>query len=601
MSEESRPRGSGEFMESAVLDTIVPHASDIKFEDVFTSASSEETGDWDASVLSTIPQRSLLFYDELADVYVVLRTPYLDEATLKSYLSRLSISLEAHVAHLHPPESRSSQHAQQPDHTELIFSAAVSEGDDPLIVVHESGSNGDRHIFVAWKLQVYLSRPRQRIQSPAIYFSASANLRPAEKVDTDVVEEEYLPSQVPAGLNLLESLQDDPVLAGVNPRLSALRVSRVAPATRVAKELLRPLKNKSQRRFRVAPALTSRVRYSRLNTSVSQAVIIASLDFEVTPFAGYDTELKTIEIELPGGYAEALEGPQGTGLPVICQPRDDITFLYKLTPDSSTPGSQSSANLRDLNVSVGASILVSEDCRPRITMRWKAPVDFSMPVNPSFGAPTQLMQRNHRPSSLPVDGAMSGTGAPDKASSQAPGNRASTQSIQSIDSDVSRQRASSTSGLGITLTFSGPETVHVGDPFRWSVFIVNRSNRHRKLGLVPVPRRRKTDFRRHLPRPSSSSGRRKDDSIADAVVDENIVYAMQRNAIMEPAELVSLSTDVRVGPLAPGACHTVELKFLALATGALHVETVRVVDLATQDTTEVYARDLPGVFAVTKE
>jgi hypothetical protein len=50
--------------------------------------------------------------------------------------------------------------------------------------------------------------------------------------------------------------------------------------------------------------------------------------------------------------------------------------------------------------------------------------------------------------------------------------------------------------------------------------------------------------------------------------------------------------------LAPGACYTADLQFLALSSGVLSVESVRLVDLATQEAADV--RDLPAIVAVGK-
>lgn len=51
--------------------------------------------------------------------------------------------------------------------------------------------------------------------------------------------------------------------------------------------------------------------------------------------------------------------------------------------------------------------------------------------------------------------------------------------------------------------------------------------------------------------------------------------------------------------LAPGACYTADLKFLPLTSGVLHVDAVRVVDLATNAVADV--RDLPSIVAVENE
>lgn len=52
-------------------------------------------------------------------------------------------------------------------------------------------------------------------------------------------------------------------------------------------------------------------------------------------------------------------------------------------------------------------------------------------------------------------------------------------------------------------------------------------------------------------------------------------------------------------PLAPAACFTTELKFVALASGVLYLDALRVVDLNTQDTTDI--RELPDIVAVEQE
>ena len=96
-----------------------------------------------------------------------------------------------------------------------------------------------------------------------------------------------------------------------------------------------------------------------------------------------------------------------------------------------------------------------------------------------------------------------------------------------------------------------------------------------------------------MTRPPSTGYGKKDPKVADAVMDENIIYAMQKNSAVESTEVICLSTDTRVGPLAPGACYEVQLKFLALRTGVVGVEAVRVVDLGSSEHVDI--KDLPSV------
>ncbi|OAA61243.1 hypothetical protein SPI_05267 [Niveomyces insectorum RCEF 264] len=70
---------------------------------------------------------------------------------------------------------------------------------------------------------------------------------------------------------------------------------------------------------------------------------------------------------------------------------------------------------------------------------------------------------------------------------------------------------------------------------------------------------------------------------------------MHRSSLVDSTDVVCLSSadNTRVGPLAPNACHVVELRFMALRAGAVGIEAVRVVDLASQEHVDV--RDLPAM------
>ncbi|KAI9761409.1 MAG: hypothetical protein M4579_001059 [Chaenotheca gracillima] len=536
-------RQSGEFTERAILETLIPFKTDVDIESELGKAFAEENSD--GSFISRVRQRQQLFFDESFATYIVLQTHYVDEATLKSYLSRLAINLDVHIVNSRPSandDESSSSGGHGRDH---IFSNAIKENDDPLIIVQsledQEESNGSGAVLVVWKMDVVLNRPRTRIASPMVTLAATAHLRPSEKAPSDVRAEEYLPSGVPAALNLLESFVSDPVLAAVKPRLSALRVSRVAPMGPVAKELLRPLKTGSQKTLSVLPALSSRVRYSRLNTHSSKPTIMASLDFDVMPFLECEVTLEKVELDLGGGTVEMLGNVHDLRLPISCNARDNLTFLYRLVANQDFEQHlQQTSNVRILTITISATVLVAEECRAPLKMMWRSNVDFSAALNPAFGGPSQLLQRNNRPSSLP-------TSAPTELPSS--DHTASSSRPASDNSGAARDRSSavSLSNLGLTITFTGPTNVYVGEVFYWNVFLVNGSDRARKLALVVIPRRRSGDAKTHSRPLSSASAAARHNQIAEAVVDENIVYAMQRSAISEPAQIVTLNTEVRVG------------------------------------------------------
>ncbi|CAL3964133.1 hypothetical protein PZA11_001564 [Diplocarpon coronariae] len=582
-SDEARPRGSLEFAETSTLDTIIPAASKLNIEEVLSGSAERLDEDYD-SPIAAIAQRQTLFFDETVNVYVVLQTPYFDERTLRSYLGRIVINLEAQVVN-----SRLEGHDSPPGR-EIIYNGSIQDTEDPLIIVQgpdeadEAAAQG--HILIVWKMSAFLVRPRLRLQNPSVVFSATANLKPVEQVQSSNIRGEYLPSQVPSGINLLEAFSDDPAMGGIKPRLSALRVSRVAPTAQSATDIMRPLKNISRQSIKVIPAINARVRYTRPNTTPSNPTVIASVDVDITPFANCEVTIQRVELKINGGDVEDLNAISGMALPLKSLPQDDITFLYRLCPDDLDVMNKS--QVRNLEVSVQAKAHVSSLCQPDISMHWTTSLDFTPPVNPGFGNPTQPIQRPHRPAQLSI-----GPNLEAAASSLAISRP---DALPSIDITTRHQRNLSIPDFGVTVTFKGPSIhnpIYPGVPFAWSVFIVNRSDRPRKLALTVIPRRRRTETRITRPPSTGYGGSQKDRELADAVVDENIIYAMQKNSAVESTDIVCLSTDTRVGQLAPSACYDTELKFMALKVGIVGVEAVRVIDLGTQEHVDI--KDLPSI------
>lgn len=599
------PRGKGhartntvEIQESARLELVIPQASDLDISQAISKTledSSKPAATYAGGIpaVATIAQRDSLFYDETLPVFVVLQILIpLEESLYESYLSRLAVSLE--VAAVDGQKRQTDYGGKGHEQLHLLFQTVVDEKETQRILLGD-----DSQRLAIWKLEVPLGHPRARLNNPRVIFTASTTIRPTE-LQKSVIEDEYITSRQPVGLNLLESFSDDPYLSSIAPRLSASRVSRVIPVTQAPQQALRPFGYASKRSFNIYPAINIRLRYSRIFSGTKQT-IIASLDLEVTPFGDCDVTIESVDIALSGGRADALEDISSSTLPIECRPRDDITFLYTLTQTDLLPTSSdpipipSNSPVRPISVSLRATAHLSSVCHPKIFTNWTTTVDFSPPpVTPSF-PPTPGIQRTHRPPSLGsiIHGATvsSSTGIrPVYQPAQPSPNIAFTPPILSSPSFASFQNQES--ALGLTITFAGPSRVYVGEVFLWTVFVVNRSQRARKLALIVPPKRRKVGEGKVLPpRPAG-------DDATESVLDENVVYQTHRAQYLEPAELVPLVNDVRVGPLLPSACHTAELRFIALATGVLNVEGVRVVDLVTNETTD--CRDLPSIVSVGK-
>ncbi|KAF7551706.1 hypothetical protein G7Z17_g4839 [Cylindrodendrum hubeiense] len=594
------PGTTFDFAEQSQLTYLIPAESKLNLEEAFKNLEPGK------SIFDSIERRESLFFDETVDVLLVLKTPWIDEQALRSHLSRLVISLEAQIVNSNA-SSRDSLAA-----SETIFSGNVAEVEDPFIVVdEEEGAEDDeddddgdedededddegegavkstgQSIYAAWKLPVFLARPRIRLTGPSVIFSASASLKP--EVSTELISRGsgYLQSGVPSGFNLLESFSSDAALDGVKPRLSALRVSRVAPVTR-PQDLMNHIRAQQQLELKIFPVVHTRIRFSRPNTAPSSAAVIALLEVDFTSFFDCEVSLDKISMSIPDSVVESLNDDAGMQLPLSCVSHDHITFLYHIAPHELDVTLKNPT--RDLEITISATAhIVPGRCTPSLTMSWTTNLDFTTPVNPGFTPTTGTgIQRSHRPSQLSITGlAVHPLKSPSITRPDAlPALEAAT-----TDTEAALPE------LGITMTFSGPShPVHPGQVFSWTVYVVNRAtenNSHppRKLALVAVPKRRRNEVR--MTRPPSIGGLRLGEKeIADAVMDDNVLHAMQKNYTVEPTEVVCLSADTRVGPLAPGACHVVELQFLALQEGIVGMEAIRVVDLGSQEHVDV--RELP--------
>ena len=270
-----------------------------------------------------------------------------------------------------------------------------------------------------------------------------------------------------------------------------------------------------------------RMRYSRINAPLNDLSLIASLDLEVAQFATYNVNIKKVHLTLHGGKVKELSEEQDAT--ISHRPGDQLTYLYKISPDlapDGTPALGTKGHYLTLNVE--AKVTMASDCRPDIAIEWKTPVDF-----------TSEQMSAHAKASQRLSGSTMQTT-----------NTANPDALPGADGQEQQEHAHSNKDVNITLTVSGPPSVHVGDIFTWDIFLVNRSDKTRRLAILVIVRRPR-EIEKHISRPSTSSAvvpridRR--DLIATAVTDENVVYAKQKSARTETADLVCLTTDIRVG------------------------------------------------------
>lgn len=392
-----------------------------------------------------------------------------------------------------------------------------------------------------------------------------ASLKPVQQVKSEVLDDEYLPSLAPLSGNLLEAFARDPALRGIKPHLSASRITKVAPAPSVERDLLRPLQNASRLTFRALPALAWRIRYTKSYAPVSDLSIFASFDFEVTGMAGYSLTLNEVELSLSDGRVETCGHILGPDTENIYKSGDQVALLYKLIPNNVSKDYTVPMNIHALDVRIRAKVLLSEECQPEVAIDWRTNVDIAHVLKSKLKVPDHLLGRSAHHRNLSSIGPAS--------PSKAPGP----DSLPYMEGGHPEVQAPG--DIEVAVTIVGPERVYVAEPFVWDVFIVNRSDRERRLEFQVI-------FKNHgIGKPP--------DLLLHTSRGLHIGYVDPGSA-----EQQNRHADPLTSTLAPSACKNTQIELEPFKDGILNVEALRLIDLQTEEYTDI--QDLPLIVSFRK-
>ncbi|KAK4902165.1 hypothetical protein LTR27_001067 [Elasticomyces elasticus] len=529
----------------AYLDVLLPKSPDFNAGTLVKDGSSEE--------LARAPSRRNLFFDESANIVLVLRTAA-DAENVRGLLPNLEIVLAAHATDAVP---QGTGNAASASGKHDLNSKALHAADSAEVVVA-----GDQ-TYVIWTLTLDLTRPRARLQRPAIYFTANLNLSTRSGEIDGKAEKDYLKPFEPLSRNVLEPLSTASDFRGTHIYMSEDRITKVAPKPLRREEIVRPIRGATKRAFPTMPALYTRLKF----TTVPDAVI-ASLHLETSQVLAGTVSVDDIQVkvsaatDLPRGEANASEDADavqcltGTRLPMTMSPGDETVLLYRLPQSRHDKGASESAIL---NVNVRATATLEEGSHTKLDLVWQYPLDKQEPVPDKTYSwskhETSLDNKAERPSSMPS-------------------TMPASQDNSSLQTDA---------GAGVTFFFTAPETTNQYDDFHLSVKCINRSTRARRFALRPT--RMKQSSLATQPHPKSDNG--------DLVAGIFQAPPLQRK---KPKDIFCHTPNVKIGPLPPGASYDTTMDMRALTTGVLNLGTIRIQDLDSQQTVDV--ADLPDVIAL---
>ena len=523
--------------------------------------------------------------DERLKLVACLEFPHCNEKRLKLYLSKLILQVELWTS------VSATDLVTLPDQgafrQELLSSVDVELPEDPLTLAKENDQDGSVAIVVAWDISVTLPHSRSKSTEQFITFVPVASIveEGTVRVREDWLEPFTIPqSTLMSGLSA-HSSQD------IQPTIDK-RKSQVEHTVSVR------LSSRASQPFKVCAAITPRLRYTRIPTSLPEPSTIAVLDLEMNPVVKTKGTIDTITLSLAKGEAIDM---MPNFLPITLSSKESITVFYNLqhalptndsfqvlTASSTMLTMENALNFDVLRIDIALTVELFHHVHTAIRMLWTTNVDFSTACNPAFGAPTQTTQRTDRPSSLNYSRYHNQI-AQDPAAKV----RAASTSLQQHMISDGKHRSTAV----VSISFISPSTpILVGTPFAWRVLIVNNSSKVAKLAIVPIPRIQRVNNstqhfqKRHAPTASSASVALASQhsrvmNIAKAVVDEQILYALHHQApstggaVPAEVDLVSLTAELRIGPLGIGQCYETEMKFAAYKSGIFKVDAIRVVDL----------------------
>jgi hypothetical protein len=474
---------------------------------------------------------------------LVLRTNA-NEDELQSILPSLEVTLSAHATDAVPQGSGNAASASgKHDLTSSIISGQDSS----------KMSTAGTQTFVCWRQTLHLTRPRVRLQRPAVYFTAYLNISKSALNLQKQKDNELLTSYEPLPTNILEALNFDPSMSNSSIQLSESHFTKVAPLPSDSYGNVKPIRGASKRAFPIIPALFTRIRYSALPDSV-----VASLHLESSRLMNRSVAFEDITLDVPDATVECLVDK--THLENM-HAGDERVSLYKLTPKPKAEPVKSAK----VFVAILATLQRKGHDNIALDIKWQAQVDLSQKA----AAPLYKWSR-------PL------------SSGAQHGQRPSVHEITRKSlSDVQIQSTTSqTDEAGMVFNFSAAPSVKMKETFRLKVKCVNRSSRTRRFALLSVRPRKKG---------SVDLTTRYDPSKDDADLVAKVFNAPPLE-IERPPDVEDLNSDVRVGPLQPETISEAEMEFRAVAAGPLDLGIVRILDLDTRRTVDVL--ELPDVVAL---
>ena len=313
------------------------------------------------------------------------------------------------------------------------------------------------------------------------------------------------------------------------------------------------LRGATKRAFPTVPAFFMRMGFSNMPDAV-----ITSLHVEVSPLITGDLHIDDVRFEMPGVPVTSLNEAVW---PQRACAGDEVILLYRI--EKQAHKSQQTPKDMDLAlITVGATASFDQSSSVALETQWQAQVDMS-----------------HSSQAIPYKWSR-----PLSTGSAAHRRMASQSSSRPSMHDMSRVPAKEGE---IVFNFTAPASTEQGSDVDIKVQCVNKSNRTRRFALVTAQRRSSTaSVKPRFEKRLSSNETAVTSTTHDATGHE----------MGEQHKVLTLTPDVRIGPLTAGACFETSLRYRTTGAGVLDFGTIRLIDLESRQTLEI--AELPDVVSL---
>lgn len=361
--------------------------------------------------------------------------------------------------------------------------------------------------------------------------------------------------------NLLRALEYDIPLSKDPPKLTASRVSALAPLVETSQ---RKIKKSAKRLFPIFSVVKLRIRSFEVPHT---SRVILSVDIGIAPENVYPTQLDSVELRVSSAKVRSV---CELLYPVKLAKKASQTFSFEVEHDLNGTGV---ASMPAVLVVQSRPMIHGhiEDANPVVISRWNTSMHLVTDIQPA------LMARS------PSKSGIKGAPPVQRSVSAIAKRRVSQHSTSSVDVSSRTGLLPGTSSLsGLHITIRNPSTGRVGHTLVVEISISNESAISKSLA-IEVSRNAR---RKGLPQIPEVDNR----SIILSDAELNALHALHR---VESLEFICLSNNTKLTPVAPETSIDATLEYMPLAEGVYTLQDVRIVDLANGTVQEI--RQLPSI------